>query len=280
MRLLVSRQTDAARVAVRPLLLLVAHSTTREEDTMQLSRAIVPILAALIVATTAPAAFGQNVNVIHDEPGAPGTPSPRRSQPEPTVAIDPTNVDTIAGGAQDFRRTTELRTFCGGDRWNGFYRSIDGGGTWSNALVPGFCTDTTPAGQASEMFGLSTNTDPVMVFDNFGNLFYSHIAFNNNPKRTTPPSGSGVLFVSTYANGAADYVKTVKVPSGSGLRKAPFEVGPGSSNFDDKNWMAADNSPSSPFYGRIYITWTKFNAQGGQSSVWLSHCGGNGAGKE
>jgi len=247
---------------------------------MQISRAIVPILAALMVATAAPGAFGQNVNVIHDEPGDPGTTSPRRLQPEPSLAIDPTLVDTIAGGAQDFRRTTELRNFCGGDRWNGFYRSQDAGATWSNALVPGFCTDTSPEGQASEMFDLSTNTDPVMVFDSFGNLFYSHIAFNNNPKRTTPPSGSGVLFVSTYANGGAHYVQTVKVPSGSGLRKAPFEVGPGSSNFDDKNWMTADNSSSSPFYGRVYVTWTKFGAQGGQSSVWLSHCGGNGAGKE
>jgi hypothetical protein len=130
------------------------------------------------------------------------------------------------------------------------------------------------------MFGLSTNTDPVMVFDSFGNLLYSHIAFNENTKSTTPPSGSGVLYVSTYRDGGAVYAKTVKVPSGSGLNKAPFEIGPGSSNFDDKNWMAADNSSSSPFYGRIYITWTKFGGQGGQSSVWLSHCGGNGVGKE
>jgi hypothetical protein len=40
------------------------------------------------------------------------------------------------------------------------------------------------------MFGFSTNTDPVLVFDDFGNLYYSHIAFNANAFATTPPSTS------------------------------------------------------------------------------------------
>lgn len=44
--------------------------------------------------------------------------------------------------------------------------------------------------------------------------------------------------------------------------------------------MTVDNSPTSSFYGRVYVTWTKFGAQGGQSSIWLSSCGGNGAGNE
>jgi hypothetical protein len=169
---------------------------------MQSLRTIVPLLAALMVATTAPTVFGQNINVIHDELGDPDTTSPRRLQPEPSLAIDPTAVDTIAGGAQDFRRTSELRSACGGNRWNALYRTTNGGTSWSNKLVPGYCTDPTHGAGTeqteSEMFGLSTNTDPVMVFDSFGNLFYSHIAFNENTKSTTPPSGSGVLYVSTY----------------------------------------------------------------------------------
>jgi hypothetical protein len=121
----------------------------------------------------------------------------------------------------------------------------------------------------------------VLVFDPFDNLFYSHIAFNANMQATTPPSTSGLLLVSTYRvtdAGAATYAKTVKVPSGSGLSAEQFDPGPGQSNFDDKQWMAADRSSSSPFYGRVYVTWTKFGAQGGQSSIYLSHCGGDGAG--
>ena len=41
-------------MAVPLLLRTVTHSGKRGEDTMQLSRAIIPILAALMVATAAP----------------------------------------------------------------------------------------------------------------------------------------------------------------------------------------------------------------------------------
>ena len=251
-----------------------------------------PLLAAMgVVLLAAPlaAAPGVDVNVIHDDvAGVDETDSPRRNQPETALSINPRNTDIIAGGAQDFRRARELRAVCGGDRWNALYLSIDGGATWSNELVPGYCTDPTMGEgseqEVSEMFGLSTNTDPVMVFDDFGNLFYSHIAFNNNPFATVPPSTSGRLLVSTYRvsdAGASTYAKTVRVPSGSGLRPDKFPVGPGIfSNFDDKQWMAADNRSGSPFYGRTYITWTKFGAQGGQSTIYVSHCGGDGPGAE
>jgi hypothetical protein len=231
-----------------------------------------------------PAVHAQNVvNAVQDEPGDPDTTSPRRLQPEPTIGIDQLNIDIMAAGAQDFRRTTQLNEACGGDRWNGLYLLSGAGVVLDNSLVPGYCTDPTQGAgteqATSEMFGLSTNTDPVLVFDRFHNFYYSHIAFNNDPKRTTPPSASGVLYVSFYRDeggGAFAHAKTVKVPSGSGLRKAPQEVGPGNSNFDDKQWMAVDNSPFSDFFGRVYVTWTKFAAQGGQSAIWISHCGGDG----
>jgi hypothetical protein len=31
---------------------------------------------------------------------------------------------------------------------------------------------------------------------------------------------------------------------------------------------------------RLYVTWTKFSAQGGFSSIWVSHCGGGGIGNQ
>jgi hypothetical protein len=252
---------------------------------MNSSRLLTFALGIVVLSGLGSPSYGQNVNAVSDDTaGVDETDSPRRLQPEPTIAINPEDAAVIAAGAQDFRRTTDLAAACGGDRWNGLYLSTNGGGNFANSLVPGYCTDPSQGEGSeqpvSEMFDLSTNTDPVVAWDRFGNLYYSHIAFNNNKFRTTPPSGSGVLFVSTYRDDGATYAKTVKVPSGSGLRKAPFEVGPGNSNFDDKQWMTVDNSEGSPFFGRVYITWTKFGGQGGQSSVWISHCGGNGSGQE
>jgi hypothetical protein len=248
-------------------------------------RVLVPVAAmVLLLAAPVAAAPGPDVNVISDDvAGVNQTDSPRRNQPETALSINPRNTSIIAGGAQDFRRARELRAACSGDRWNALYLSSDGGASWSNTLVPGYCTDPTQGAGSeqavSEMFGLSTNTDPVMVFDDFGNLFYSHIAFNNDRFATVPPSTSGSLFVSTYHvsdAGASTYAKTVAVPSGSGMSPDKFPVGPGNSNFDDKQWMVADNRSGSPFYGRVYITWTKFGGQGGQSTIYVSHCGGDG----
>lgn len=251
----------------------------------------VPIALAVAVVglfAAAPVAPADDVSAtVDDVAGVNDTTSPRRNQPEPSLAINPRNTDVIAAGAQDFRRARELRAACGGDRWNGFYLSKDGGQTWSNELVPGYCTDPTRGAGSeqpvSDMFGLSTNTDPVLVFDPFGNLFYSHIAFNANQQATRPASTSGVLLVSTYRvsdAGAATYAKTESVPSGSGLSPDKFNPGPGQSNFDDKQWMTVDTTPGSPFYGRVYVTWTKFGGQGGQSVIYVSHCGGDGPGRE
>jgi len=246
------------------------------------------LLAALLAAGLVPVAAAHvdvdDVNAVVDDALDSLTTSPKRLQPEPTIAIDPSNPDIIAAGAQDFRKTTELRQACFGNRWNGLYISADGGSTWDNQLVPGFCTDTSPDAEESEMFGLSLNTDPVIVFDDQQHLYYSHIAFNDVPTNKLPqgtstPSTVGVLYVSVYDKDAGTYehTRTVKVPSSSGNAQAPeiHEVGPGFSNFDDKQWMTVDLNPGSPHYGRVYVTWTKFGAQGGQSAIWISYCGGD-----
>jgi len=62
-----------------------------------------------------------------------------RQQVEPTIAIDPRNPNIIVAGAQDYR----LKDF-GQHRWHGYYRSIDGGQTWTSRLLPGFPGDLSP----------------------------------------------------------------------------------------------------------------------------------------
>jgi len=235
------------------------------------------LLALAVVAAPA----GADVNAILDDAADALTTSPRREQPEPSIAINPRNTQVIAAGAQDFRKALELEVACGGDRWNGLYHRASDAGAFANELVPGYCTDTSPDAAESDMTGLSTNTDPVLAFDEFGQLFYSHIAFNNDPKRTTPPSASGSLYVSTYDvsdAGAFSHRVTARVRASSGASPDRFETGPGFSNFDDKQWMTVDNADGSPFYGRVYTTWTRFGSQGGQSSIWITHCGGDGPG--
>jgi len=249
-----------------------------------LTFACASILASTMLGAFSAAATAGNVNAVYDNKATALTTSPKRLQPEPAVAIDPANPHIIAAGAQDFRKTTELNLACVGNRWNGLYISYNSGNTWEQSLVPGYFTDpTSPQGTeqaVSEQFGLCLNTDPVIVFDGLGNMYYSHISFDDVPEGQTTPTTVGAIYASTYrlgSDGKYAHAKTVRVPAASGLSMAGeiHEVGPGSSNFDDKQWMTVDRSPGSPHYGRVYVTWTKFNAQGGQSSLWLSHCGGD-----
>src|SRR6185436_16836218 len=58
----------------------------------------------------------------------------RRSQNEPTVAVDPTNAMIMTAGSNDYCAEIENGS---GNVWAGYYRSTDGGQTWSNSLVPG-----------------------------------------------------------------------------------------------------------------------------------------------
>src|SRR3989440_9844413 len=50
----------------------------------------------------------------------------RRSQNEPSVAVNPRNPDVIVAGSNDY-----CAQIVNGDVWAGYYRSTDGGTTWS-----------------------------------------------------------------------------------------------------------------------------------------------------
>src|SRR5215213_3623163 len=82
---------------------------------------VLAIAATALPVASSTASADDVVATVDDVAGVNDTSSPRRNQPEPSLAINPRNTDVIAAGAQDFRRARELRAACGGDRWNGFY---------------------------------------------------------------------------------------------------------------------------------------------------------------
>ena len=74
--------------------------------------------------------------------------SGRRSQNEPTVAVNPHNTDIVVAGSNDY-----CAQIVNGDVWTGFYRSTNGGATWANSLVPGYPDDTSAVGGAAPPHG-------------------------------------------------------------------------------------------------------------------------------
>src|SRR5215831_671683 len=132
---------------------------------------------------------GTNVPVIGDTP-------PDRQQVEPTIVVDPRNPSIIVAGAQDLRLKAN-----GEHRWHGYYRSTDGGQTWSSSLLPGFPGDTSISGAMSPLHRSNATSDPVLAFDSHGDLYYAGLVFNI----TNTGIGNTVLFVARYVDDGATY---------------------------------------------------------------------------
>jgi hypothetical protein len=157
-----------------------------------------------------------------------------RQQVEPSIAVHPLKPDVLVAGAQDLRLVAQ-----GGHRWHGYYRSTDGGRTWSVSLLPGFPGDTSPEGTSSPLQNFNLTTDPVLAFDRSGNLYYTGVAVKVDP--TSNEILDLALFVAKYVNDGQDY-------SGATL----IDAGPRPLNCCDKPWIAVDTS-TGPHSGNVYV---------------------------
>jgi hypothetical protein len=187
--------------------------------------------------------------------------SGRRSQNEPTVAVDPNDTSVVVAGSNDY-----CAQIVNGDTWAGFYRSADGGTSWDDSLVPGYPADTSPAGLASPAHGsCGAAGDPSQSFDANGRLFYAFICFN----RAKPVNGS--VYVSTYGDDAATYVRTTLVASGT-----PSAQFVGSGLFQDKINVVADQT-TGPHAGNVYVAWSRYSGKAARNAVLFSRSTDHGA---
>lgn len=171
----------------------------------------------------------------------------RRQQNEPSAAVDPTNPSIIVAGSNDYCTVEKA-----GGTWTGFYRSTTSGATWIDSLLPGYPTDTSPEGVASplQQRGITNAGDPVQAWDLDGRLFYMGNAFN----RVKPQNGS--VWVATYDEHAAHYVRTVIVGSGT-----PALAG----RDHDKTSIEVDRGVDSSYRGNVYAAWSLFQGNGNNS---------------
>jgi hypothetical protein len=177
----------------------------------------------------------------------------RRSQNEPTVAVDPNNTQVVVAGANDY-----CAAIVNGDVWVGYYRSADGGSTWQDSLVPGYPNDSSPAGVASPVHGTcGTAGDPSQAFDRDGTLFYAFICFN----RSKPVNGG--VFVARYTGDGASYDRTVLVKRGT--PSGQFLTG----LFQDKINLTVDQTAGT-FSGNVYVAWSQYDGFAPANAVLFS----------
>ncbi len=187
---------------------------------------------------------------------------PTNKQNEPTIAVDPTNPNRLIAGSNDeqnqppcgpgpVRGPDAAPSDCGffpGVGTSGIYLSSDGGQSWTNN---GLLDD-----QASwALAGVISDGDPVIAF---------------GPK----PDGHGGY---SYATGArAYYASLATIPALKGFEQiivsysdddgvtwsAPVvaTTRTNSAQFNDKNWITVDHTSTSPYFGRVYVSWTAFRS--------------------
>ncbi len=178
-------------------------------------------------------------------------------QNETAIAVDPNNPNRVVGAANDYVTRTWSCTVSGtpcsalGDAYSGTYFSNNGGATWC-------CTATDPSHLGTLIPGVEHLTggiydaggDPAVAFDSQGHIYYAGLGFD----RLTPPNTVAVN------RGTFD-------GSGSLTWGPPTFINPTTSPavLNDKEWIAADAHPSSPFRDRVYVSWTRyiFNAHNG-----------------
>jgi hypothetical protein len=171
-------------------------------------------------------------------------------QNETAIAVDPNDPSRVVAAANDYITRTWSCTVAGtpcsalGDGYSGTYFSNDGGAAWAGlstdpshlgTLIPG--VERLTGGQ------YDAGGDPAVAFDSQGNVYYAGLGFD----RTAAPNTVAVNKGTFDGNGNL----TWGPPTFIDQTTSP-------SVLNDKEWIAADSNPSSPFRDRVYVTYTRF----------------------
>src|SRR5438477_6403013 len=191
-------------------------------------------------------------------------------QNEPAVAVDPRNTSLLLGSSNDYCGVYNRGALAGaiGPIWLGYYRSLNGGSSWTSSLVPGYPDDTSPYAALSQA-RTSSAGDPVIAWDGHGRAFFGSES-SGDPAGTVKTFGD--VFVARYRNpGGADAADTTK----DGLEYyGTTVIAKGSSTpnlrgvFHDKTSIEADRT-GGRCDGIVYFAWARFNAAK-NSNIYVS----------
>ena len=177
---------------------------------------------------------------------------PQNKQNEPSITRDPLTGALIAGANDEVSldlcrgTTTPLATPCPftpGRPISAFYRSLDGGGTWTGGYLPGFDTiNRLSGGDPSLDVGPRRCADGTFKWSCGSVVYYASLADPFGDK----VGGEQVTVSRSYDDGAS-WANPVEATSTDNK-----------SNFDDHEWIAVDRGATSPWFGRVHVFWAVF----------------------
>lgn len=164
---------------------------------------------------------------------------------EPTIAINRKNPNLIVAGANDLMWSFD--TLYGFDTVSGgiitlsqpAYLSTDAGMTWNTYRLP----------MIDDGGGVPFG-DPIIISDDTGTFYYAFLLDNLAEDSTTD------LMVARSTDGK-NWVMGSPVMGNVANEADSFNTD-SISVLEDKETIAVDRDPQSPYYGRLYIAWTEF----------------------
>ncbi len=189
---------------------------------------------------------------------------PTNKQNEPTIAVNPVNSLFLIGGANDEQRQPGCGpgpvrgatiasdcSFFPGVGTSGVYTSSDSGATWTNRGLLDEQASWQGKGVLSDgdpviAYGPKPDKNGVFSFNSGARAYYSSLGSLSGVK------GSEYVIISySDDNGVTWSAPVIGTTKTSAV------------DFNDKNWLAVDTSPSSPYFGKVYLSWTEFRSNTG-----------------
>jgi hypothetical protein len=159
---------------------------------------------------------------------------------EIAIAVDPADPNHLLAGSNDyfyrFNNATGARQVLVP---TGFFTSWDGGATWLDGQIP--MRSGNGAGDPSPAFDRKHGVALMAQLENTGG-------------QGGPWVAQGDVSVSRSTDGGRTWSEPTTVLKGTGTGIGPAN----NAVFYDKEWITVDNTPSSPHYGRAYITSSRF----------------------
>lgn len=189
---------------------------------------------------------GSNVRVNQDctNQSYPGFTGRAQSQNETAVAVNPNDPRSILASQNDYRR---------GDGTCGVDFSLDGGRHWGSRTAP---TSFTPGLMGRARHYWNAGGDTSVAFDSSGEAYLMCQVFDRvivADLGLPQAFGASAFLLFRSADGGAswsfpgDYVAKTDGTGADGI------------GLLDKEYMALDSNPASPFADRIYVAWAQYN---------------------
>src|SRR5438045_369142 len=185
---------------------------------------------------------------------------PQNKQNEPSITRDPLTGALVAGANDELsldlcRGTTAPLAspcpFTPGRPISAFYRSTNGGQSWTGGYLPGFDTiGRLSGGDPSLDYGPRRCSTGAFSYVCGAVVYYASLADPFGDK----VGGEQVTVSRSYDDGAS-WANPVEATSTDNK-----------SAFDDHEWIAVDHTAGSPFFGRVHVFW----------AVFCYSCAGNG----